>query len=35
MDATPVSQLYVVVEAGEAAPERLSAALGAATIASV
>ena len=35
MDAAPVSQLYVVVEAGDAAPERLSAALGAAPIASV
>jgi thiamine-phosphate pyrophosphorylase len=35
MDAAAVSQLYAVIEAGEAAPERLSAALGAAPIASV
>jgi thiamine-phosphate pyrophosphorylase len=35
MDAATVSQLYAVVETGEAAPERLSAALGAAPIASV
>ena len=35
MDGAPVSQLYIVVEAGEAAPERLSAALDAAQIASV
>jgi len=35
MDAATVSQLYAVVEAGEAAPERLSAALDAAPIASV
>ena len=35
MDAASVSQLYVVVEAGDAAPERLRAALGAAAIASV
>ena len=35
MDAALVSQLYVVVEAGEAAPELLSAALGVASIASV
>jgi thiamine-phosphate pyrophosphorylase len=35
MDAASVSKLYVVVEAGDAASERLSAALGAAAIASV
>jgi thiamine-phosphate pyrophosphorylase len=35
MDGATVSQLYIVVEAGEAAPERLSAALDAAQIASV
>jgi len=35
MDAATVSQLYAVVEAGEAAPERLSAALDTAPIASV
>ena len=35
MDAALVSQLYVVVEAGDAAPELLSAALGVASIASV
>jgi len=35
MDATTVSQLYAVVEAGEAAPERLGVALGAVPIASV
>jgi thiamine-phosphate pyrophosphorylase len=35
MDGATVSQLYVVVEVGEAAPERLSAALGAAPVASV
>jgi thiamine-phosphate pyrophosphorylase len=35
MDAATVSQLYAVVEVGEAAPERLSAALDAAPIASV